>query len=198
MAGSAAPNELRIAVTGHRVIVDVPRVLAGIEEALERIEAAFPGRSLIVVSALAEGADRLVAEAVLRRPGARLQVVLPMPRLDYFADFATPESRDAFLHLLARAAEVVVLPPQASRGEAYAAANDLMLADGEVLLVIWDGAGARGQGGTAEVVARARAGHMPLAWIHAGHRAAETTETTETTEPASPGVEQAGVTFENL
>jgi hypothetical protein len=192
VAGSAAPNELRIAVTGHRVIVDVPRVLAGIAEALERIEAAFPGRSLVVISALAEGADRLVADAVLRRSGARLRVVLPMPRFDYLADFATPDSRDAFLRLLARAAEVLVLPPRASRGEAYAAANDVMLADGEVLLVIWDGDGARGQGGTAEVVAQARARHMPLAWIHAGNRAPDAME------PASLGVEQGSVTFENL
>jgi hypothetical protein len=192
VAGSAAPDELRLGVTGHRVIVDVPRVLAGIEAALDHIEAAFPGRSLVVVSALAEGADRLVADAVLRRSGARLRVVLPMPRFDYLADFATPDSRDAFLHLLARAAEVVVLPPRSSRDEAYAAANDLMLADVEVLLVVWDGGGARGQGGTAEVVAQARARHMTLAWIHAGNRAPDTME------PASLGLEQASVTFENL
>jgi uncharacterized iron-regulated membrane protein len=105
-------GELRIGVTGHRVLAEVPRVLAGVEAALDRIEAAFPGRALVVVSCLAEGADRLVAEAALRRPGARLVAVLPMPRSEYLADFATPDSRDAFLHLLNDAwlGQVIVCP----------------------------------------------------------------------------------------
>jgi len=40
---SAALGELRIGVTGHRVLADVPRVLAGVEEALDRIDACWAG-----------------------------------------------------------------------------------------------------------------------------------------------------------
>jgi hypothetical protein len=192
VAESGAQGELRIGVTGHRVLAEVPRVLAGVEEALDRIEAAFPGRELVVVSCLAEGADRLVAEAVLRRPGARLVVVLPMAHSDCLADFATPESRVEFLALLARAAEVVELSPRATRDEAYAAANDRMLDGVDVLVAVWDGADAQGQGGTAEVVARARARHLPLAWAHAGNRVPGTMKAT------SLGADQGGVTYENL
>ena len=192
MAGSAAPNELRIGVTGHRVLVEVPRVLEGVEAALDGIEAAFPGRALVVVSCLAEGADRLVAEAVLRREGARLVAVLPMPRGELGADFATVESRDEFAGLLARAVEVVELPARATRDEAYAAANEWMLAGSDVLVAVWNGAGPLGQGGTAEVVARARARNLPLAWVHAGNRAPGTMEAT------TLGKDQSRVTYEGL
>jgi hypothetical protein len=174
------------------VLAEVPRVAAGVEAALDRIEAAFPGRALVVVSALAEGADRLVAEAVLRRPGARLRVVLPMAQSEYVADFATPESRDEFLALLARAYELVELPARATRDEAYAAANDRILDGVDVLVAVWDGADAQGRGGTAEVVARARSRHLPLAWIHAGNRRPGTME------PTTLEAEQGRVTFENL
>lgn len=190
--GGGAPGALRIGVTGHRILAERERVVAGIEMALGRIEARFPGRALVVVSGLAEGADRLVAEAVLGRPGSRLVAVLPMPRSDYLSDFGTPESRTEFLRLLGAAAEVVELPSSSSRTEAYAAANERLLDGLDVLVTVWDGAGARGQGGTAEVVAHARARHMPLAWIHAGNRAPGTMEAT------TLGADQGCVTYENL
>lgn len=190
--GGGAAGALRIGVTGHRILAERERVVAGIEKALARIEGSHPGRSLVVVSALAEGADRLVAEAVLGRPGSRLVAVLPMPRSDYLSDFGTPESRDEFLALLARASEVVVLPARVNRDEAYAAANDRLLEKIDILVAIWDGGGAQGQGGTAEVVARARTLHLPLAWVHAGNRKPDTME------PTSLGADQGRVTYENL
>jgi hypothetical protein len=190
--GSGAPGELRIGVTGHRILAERERVVVGIETALGRIEARFPGRALVVVSALAEGADRLVAEAVLGRTGSRLVAVLPMPRSDYLSDFAMPESRDEFLRLLAGAAEVVELPASFSRTQAYAAANERLLDGIDVLVAVWDGGGAQGQGGTAEVVARARTLRLPLAWVHAGNRRPGTME------PTSLGTDQGHVTFENL
>jgi hypothetical protein len=192
LAGSGAPGALRIGVTGHRILAERERLVVGIETALGRIEARFPGRVLVVVSALAEGADRLVAEAVLGRPGSRLVAVLPMPRSDYLSDFAMPESQDEFLRLLAGAAEVVELPASSSRTEAYAAANERLLDGIDVLVAVWDGGGAQGQGGTAEVVARARTLRLPLAWVHAGNRKPGTMEAT------SLGADQGRVTYENL
>jgi hypothetical protein len=191
-AGSRATGELRIGVTGHRVLAERERVAAGVDATLARIEGRFPGRALVVVSALAEGADRLVAEAVLRRPGARLCAVLPLPAPDYLADFASPESRDEFLRLLARADEVVELPARVSRAEAYAAANDQMLDGIDVLVAVWDGKVAQGEAGTAEVVARARARRLPIAWVHAGNRKPGTMEA------MAQGADQGSVTYENL
>ena len=183
---------LRIGVTGHRVLAETELVEAGIEAAIARIEASHPGRSLVVVSALAEGADRLVTAAVLRRPGSRLRVVLPLPKADLLDDFATLDSKEEFLRLLARADEVTELPAQAGRVEAYAAANDRLLDRIDVLVAVWDGRGVQGQAGTADVVARARVRGLPVARIHAGNRKPGTME------PASLGADQGRVTYENL
>jgi hypothetical protein len=192
---AARPDELaplRIGVTGHRVLAEAERVEAGIEAAIAQVEASRPGRPLVVVSSLAEGADRLVVAAILRRPGARLWVVLPLPKADLLDDFATLESKRAFLGLLARADEVTELPAQAGRAAAYAAANDRLLDRVDILVAVWDGRDVQGPAGTADVVARARLRGLPIIRIHAGNRQPGTTE------PASLGGDQGRVTYENL
>jgi hypothetical protein len=192
LARSDERSELRVGVTGHRVLAETDRIATGIETALVRIEASHPGQSLVIVSALAEGADRLAVEAVLRRTGSRLEAVLPLPKYDFLEDFASPQSKDEFLRLLALAEKVVELPARVSREEAYAAANERLLDDIDVLIAVWDGQTAQGQGGTAEVVARARERHLPLAWVHAGNRKPGTME------PTSLGAGQGKATFDNL
>jgi hypothetical protein len=146
----------------------------------------------VVVSALAEGADRLVVRAVLKRGGSRLEAILPLPKFDFLNDFETPDSKEDFLRLIARADYVTGLPACATREEAYAAANERLLDGVDVLIAVWDGKGGQGEAGTAEVVARARARRLPLAWVHAGNRK------THTMKPTSLGADQGHVTYENL
>jgi hypothetical protein len=181
-----------IGVSGHRILAEIDKLQAGVEEALQRLERAFPGQAWTVISALAEGADRLVVHRVLARPKARLVVVLPLPESDYLADFASPGSRQEFLTLLAQAEEVIALPQAPTRDAAYEAAGLYVLDHCEVLLAIWDGQGAQGQGGTGAIVAQARQRRLPLAWVHAGNRQPGTQE------PTSLGGEQGRVTFENF
>jgi hypothetical protein len=133
-----------------------------------------------------------VARAVLKRAGSRLEAILPLPKFDFLNDFETPDSKEDFLRLIARADYVTGLPACATREEAYAAANERLLDRVDVLVAVWDGKGAQGEAGTAEVVARARARGLPLAWVHAGNRK------THTMKPTSLGEEQGKVTFENL
>lgn len=181
----------KIGVTGHRILAEVDRVVAGIDRALDAVEAAFPGRHPRVVSALAEGADRVVAQRVLARSGAALEAVLPLPREDYATDFETEASRQEFDALLERAEQVVELPPAASRNEAYAAGGMYVLDRCDVLLAVWDGQGAQGGGGTGEIVGLARQRGLPLAWVHAGNRRPGTLE------PTSLGKEQGLLTLES-
>lgn len=185
-------GELTIGVTGHRIIAEPERLAAGIEAALTRITQTYPGRPLTVVSALAEGADRLAVAPMLKRAGTRLVAVLPLPKYDYLDDFGSAASKDAFLHLLGLADEIVELPSRADREEAYAAAGEVILARADTLLVIWDGERAQGKGGTGEVVAQARVRGKPIAWIHAGNRLAGTTI------PTSRGTDQGRVSYENF
>ena len=72
------------------------------------------------------------------------------------------------------------------------AANERLLGGVDVLVAIWDGKGAQGQAGTAQVVARARALRLPIAWVHAGNRKPGTMQ------PTSLGADHGRVTYENL
>lgn len=164
-------DEVVIGVTGHRFLVGVDEIASGVDEALRRIEAAFPGRSLAVVSPLAEGADRLVVERALARRQTRLIVPLPLSIDDYAQDFHSLASREAFHALLLQADEVIEMPPAPSRNAAYEAVGRYVLARCDLLVAIWDGQEARGRGGTAKVVALARERGLPLAWVSAvNHR----------------------------
>ena len=117
--------------------------------------------SLTVVSALAEGADRLVArEAMDAR--ASLEVVLPLPADDYLTDFESDASKSEFRTLLKKASAVTELPVAGERDEAYERAGRAVVDRSDVLIALWDGHDARGQGGTAQIVAYARRQHVPV------------------------------------
>lgn len=152
-------GERRIGVTGHRRLADPARVAADVDAVLDHL-AGPDGATFIAVSSLAEGADRIVAERVLARPGGRLVALLPLDPVDYIADFADASSVQEFTDLLARADETEVirgLPTDDwSREAAYERAGRAVLDRCDVLLALWDGQPARGRGGTAELVADAR------------------------------------------
>jgi hypothetical protein len=174
---------LRIGVTGHRTIDDPAAVAREVRRALAlataRIAPAGSGDSAAVdaagepagavcvevVSALAEGADRLVAHVILEEPGATLTVVLPFAQDDYFDDFVTPESKSEFLELLGRAARVQVAPPTESREEGYELAGRLVVEASDAMIAVWDGEPSRGRGGTAEIVDYAREKGVRVYWI---------------------------------
>jgi hypothetical protein len=181
-----------IGVTGHRVLAEREKLEAGLDAVALRIAAAFPGELWTVISALAEGGDRLVARGLLARPGTRLLAVLPLAADDYEADFSTAASRHEFRSLLDRADEVIEIAPTPSRDTAYAAAGREVLDRADLLVAVWDGQGAQGHGGTAAIVAQARQRGLPVAWVHAGNRRPNTLE------PSSLGAEQGKVSFERL
>ena len=164
---------VRVGVTGHRRIDDPEGVSAAVRDTLGRVRERFAGEvgaeraetRLEAVSPLAEGADRIVARAVLEDAGAALTVPLPFSADDYATDFAAPASKAEFEELLARAARVEVMPTTATRDEGYERAGRWVVKHSDVLLALWDGAASRGRGDTAEIVAYARDRGLPIYWI---------------------------------
>jgi hypothetical protein len=136
----------RIGVTGHRDLPDPTRrlVSTAIAQELERF-AAIDG-----ITSLAEGADQLFAEQVLRAGGALTAVV---PSAHYGRSFATPDGMATYRRLRALAREVIELPFSSPSEEAYWAAGQRVVGLAQVLLAVWDGTPSRGVGGTADVVA---------------------------------------------
>lgn len=163
------PFSLRIGVTGHRRLTDPAALIPGIRAAVQGVVERFlgPGAdpALLVISALAEGADRLVAAEVLARPDATMEAVLPLPPGDYQDDFTGDASKAEFTEMLGRATSVWVARPGGSRDEAYERAGRHVVDRADVLIALWDGEPPRGRGGTATVVSYARAQGVPVAWV---------------------------------
>ncbi|MDR3462331.1 MAG: hypothetical protein P4L76_08460, partial [Beijerinckiaceae bacterium] len=127
---------------------------------------ASPGASaeFRIVSPLAEGADRLVAEEALKL-GYKLSAPFPFARADYENDF--PDSKDAF-NALAAQAEIFEL--DGARGAletaSYEAVGRFVVRNCDFLVAIWDGKPARGRGGTAEIVQFAALSGVPVWWLN--------------------------------
>lgn len=121
-----------------------------------------PEIMLTMLSSLAEGADRIAAREILRRPGGTLRAVLPLPIADYEQDFAEAGSRAEFRALLARAQVVEEVTAAGDRDASYRAAGRRVVDLCDVLIAVWNGKPGRGVGGTADVVGYARELGRPL------------------------------------
>ncbi len=156
---------LVIGVTGHRDLKEeeLPEIRARIRELFVDLQERFPTRKLRLLSPLAEGADRLVANIAVEL-GLELAVVMPMPRKVYYSDFSGAESIAEFDTLYARATDVYELPivrngtiesisqPGRARDLQYAQSGVFLSAHCHLLLALWDGKTSGQLGGTAQVV----------------------------------------------
>jgi hypothetical protein len=189
---AAIPYRIRIGVTGHRRLDDPVALRATVRRAIDsEVEKLFPADSrqnidrvrsagttdisFRVLSPIAEGADRVVARAVLDYPGARLDVVLPLTVEDYLEDFETEDSKKEFRDLLAQCRRPVPLRTRCIRDDrhdpgdqaelrrdAYKEVGEYVVNHCDVLIAVWDGQPARGRGGTAEVVKYAQEQNRPI------------------------------------
>jgi hypothetical protein len=100
--GFAVP--LVISVTGHRDLVaeEVPVIRERVATFLADLRNDYPDRGVSIMSALAEGADQLVAEEALRL-GIPVIVPLPMERKIYLRDFESIAVQEKFEFLSSRA-----------------------------------------------------------------------------------------------
>ena len=161
-----------VGITSHRNLAasEIEPIRQRVRDFFVQIKRDFPGLPLVVLSALAEGGDQLVAREALA-VGARLIAPLPLAPELYAEDFVAT-SRAALVELCQRA-EVVELPlvrgntPAniAVRGEArdrqYAQVGVFVASHSHILLTLWDGRESGLLGGTAQVVRYALHGIMP-------------------------------------
>ena len=171
---------LRVGISGHRQIgPHHPGIAGAVAEVLAAVMLKRASMStdstlvgLTVVSSLAEGADRVLANAILDEDG-QLEVVLPVEAADYIRDFGSDVSKADFTDLLARAVAVDTVPRAESREHAYEAAGHAVVDRSDVMVVAWDGQPARGRGGTAEIYEYAEKSKKPVFWIRVDDDRAE-------------------------
>jgi hypothetical protein len=133
------------------------------------IRAALDGLDEVTgLSCLADGPDQIFARAVLDHSG-QIEAVVPATR---YRDGLPASAHAEYDRLLARAVTVHRLPFTDSTSEAHMAASELMINQAGQLWAVWDGQPARGYGGTADVVAAARAKGLPVRviWPRGAHR----------------------------
>jgi len=182
------PIAVGVGVTGHSDLprLDEPALRRRVGEVLEIVKSVVekvgndPGcpysseaPALRIISGLAAGADQIVAsEALEGRHGFTLSAAIPFDEARYRADFDdSPEALTRFEGLLERAEGVVQLhgpgDGPARSAISYEAVGSTILSHSDLLIAVWDGEGARGKGGTAEVVRSAHNQKIPVIWIDA-------------------------------
>ncbi|MBV8530396.1 MAG: hypothetical protein JO104_03690 [Candidatus Eremiobacteraeota bacterium] len=156
---------LVVGVTGHRDLdaKDTAAIVAQVRELFVTLERRCPHTPVILLSSLAEGADRLVAQTALEC-GAELYVVLPMPVALYEQDFTSPHSLAEFRQLMSRSYDSSVAPmgrqhdneeaqtPGPARDLRYAAAGAFLVSYSQILIALWDGNQDEMPGGTSQIV----------------------------------------------
>ncbi len=156
---------LVIGVTGHRDLrpEDLDHLERKVEQVFQRLRVQYPATPFLLLSPLAEGADRLVARVALSpNIGARLVVPLPMPAALYEDDFQELGSVEEFRDLLARAGDWFELAtsdypdairvPGPARNRCYEAVGVYIVRQSQILIALWDGVDAGKIGGTSEVI----------------------------------------------
>lgn len=144
-----------VGFAGHR---DLPTEVGNYLDEYLAAALACLGPRPVGVCCLASGADQRFA-AILLAAGGSLNVVIPAQ--GYEQTFRSERDRSHYRSLLARASRTEVLDFSAPTDSAFVAAGRRVVESCDALLAVWDGKGARGPGGTAEVVAYAQHLHRP-------------------------------------
>jgi len=158
---------LRLAIVGHRILGDsdtVRFVADECERLLVRAQRAH--LDVIALSATAEGADTVFAEAAVAHD-IPLEIVRPFDR--YSRDFPG-SSRHRYRAIRAAAASETRLPYRERSEEAYLAAMLWVTNRCDMLVAAWDGRPALGLGGTGNAVAHARRIGTPVVHLDVARR----------------------------
>ena len=182
---SAAAVDLRpapvlaIGVVGHRSIGIDGEAAQAVEAALTRLlreldalfrkivgaERSFFSAAEPVVRVIGTAADGsgLLAARAARALGAELSCILPFAPDEYEKDFSTPAARELAKTLIGQAGTLFVLPGTREEGaRAHERANEVVLANIDLLVAIWNGARAHRRAGTGDVVQAAVASGIPV------------------------------------
>jgi hypothetical protein len=145
-----------VGITGHRDILEENKDILRQEicNIFKELKSNYVNTPIILLSPLAEGADRIAAEAAICS-GIPYMVPLPLEKEEYEKDFVKEESKVEFNRLLSTAAESFIALESSKdipREKHYEAAGVYIVKHCHILIALWDGKEANGIGGTAQIV----------------------------------------------
>ena len=156
----------RVGIVGHRYFNDRSTgefIYQQSYQFLRQLKLIDP--TLITISAIAEGADTLFAEAAIKLD-LPLEIVRPFRK--YIDDFQSEGASKRYCHLKAAARNEKILPYETRSVNAYEAAMRWVVLRADLLFAVWDGLPPRGRGGTGHAVRQAIKCNRP--WIHLNSR----------------------------
>jgi len=151
------------------VLDETPALKEKVREFFQQLKTEFPHLDLQLITPMAEGSDRLVADIALEM-GLKLIVPLPMAQADYERDFISPAAIETFRDSLqnARVINLRTVPEaqgqpmtEAVRDRQYAQLGIFISNHSHILLALWDGKSSDATGGTSSVVNYHLTGVMP-------------------------------------
>jgi len=157
---------LVIAITGHRDLYreDFASIEAEIGKIFKALTGRYPKTPLLLLSGLAEGADRIAVRAA-NTASIPYMAVLPMREDIFRTDFESEASDSEFIEQLNGAVRRIVLPvaegstleeiahPGPARDLQYERLGEFLVNYSQILIAIWDKKRTGKKGGTGDVVA---------------------------------------------
>lgn len=160
---------ITLGITGHRDLKDIENINTLLVQEVSYLQSLYPNSELIILSALAEGADRMLAD-IAKQKKLPLHVILPFHKEEYEKDFPNTVNEFRVLYNYAlETAGIHVIDPVVPESETliplkddqssniyrnlqYAKAGMFLAERSHILFALWDGKKARGLGGTAQIV----------------------------------------------
>ncbi|SFV50827.1 hypothetical protein MNB_SV-12-1086 [hydrothermal vent metagenome] len=150
-------RDIKIGITGHRDIVQTKELKRDVREYLSEILSQNQESRITLLSPLADGADRFVADIFLdlAKKHKNLKLIVPMPfdQERYIEDF-DKSSQKEFLDYLKIAYDIIEV--ENSQGCNYKSVGVYIADESDVLLALWDGSFNHKSGGTGDIVKYAR------------------------------------------
>ena len=152
-------------ITGH---IDIPQsqvasIFAKIGAVFDEFISRYPHTEFILMSALAEGADRIAASAAKSR-NIRIAPVLPKPPSEYEKTFSNGESKEEFYKILN---DDICLDPciisinDSNERECFRSLAAYLIANSHIMIAVWDGRVYDRNGGTYDTIRMGFAGIDP-------------------------------------
>ncbi len=153
---------LTVGIIGHRDLVeeDIPLLKKRIKGVFDDLRKEYPNTPLLLITPLAEGADRLAAQAALEE---NIEYVspLPLPINIYKNDF--PDTVSEFDHYISKAKDFFELPLGKDKIESiskygnerdkrYQLVGAFIVRYSQVLVALWDGKYTSLTGGTSDII----------------------------------------------
>ena len=148
-----------LGITGHRDLIekDIPILKKKVKEIFLELKQKYQNSEIYLISALAEGADMLVAE-VAYECEVKVSAVLPYEKQRYMKSFDNPENIKNFeeLYKKAKSQKTLITDKNISSSDAYENLGIYIATHSNILIALWDGVESGKRGGTSEVVRYAK------------------------------------------